>query len=71
MSGDMSKQMDDVELVNVASIEPVIADAEDGRRYAYLKITTPSGESVNLLVPSAKAACQFSAALLDMSDHLE
>jgi hypothetical protein len=66
----MSTQMDDIQLINVATIEPVIADAEDGQRYAYLKITTPSGESVNLRVSSAKTACQFSAALLDMADVL-
>jgi hypothetical protein len=62
--------METVELVHAATIEFVIADAEDGQQYPYLKITTPSGESVNVLIPNAKTACQFSAALLDMADAL-
>jgi hypothetical protein len=62
--------MDDVKLVIVSSIEPVIAEDADGEPFAYLTLTTPSGDSVNLLVQSVKMACQFSAALLNLADNI-
>jgi hypothetical protein len=62
--------VNNVTVVRVAEIEPVIAITDDGDLVAYLQLTTPSGDATNVLISSKAIACKWSGALLEIADAL-